>query len=89
LPRLHPTRSPITVEGISGNPANSPLICGSTASTIDPFAARRYRGGSSLASAFFTVFRATPSRRAIAAIGMPSARCNRRISAQSSTVSTS
>jgi hypothetical protein len=40
LPRVHPTRSMTTVEGISGNSASNALICGSTASTIDPRAAR-------------------------------------------------
>ncbi|SCF21847.1 hypothetical protein GA0070558_1567 [Micromonospora haikouensis] len=36
-----------------------------------------------------TVFRETPSRRQMALIAIRSARCNRRISAQSSTLSTS
>src|SRR5690606_24023545 len=63
-------------------------ICGSTASTIDPLPARRYFGGSSAANARLTVFFEMPNRRAIALIGMPSARCNRRISAQSSTLIT-
>ena len=36
----------------------------------------------------FTVFFEIPSLRAIARIAMPSARCNRRISAQSSTLNT-
>ena len=40
LPRVHPTRSMITVVGMSGNSANNARICGSTASTIEPFAAR-------------------------------------------------
>ena len=39
-------------------------------------------------NAFFTVFLAIPSRRAIAAIGNRSPRRNRRISAQSSTLIT-
>jgi hypothetical protein len=79
----------ITVEGISGNSANNALICGSTTSTTDPFAARSYFGGSCDPSAFFTVFFEIPSLRAMARIAIPSARCNRRISAQSSTFNTS
>ncbi len=35
----------ITVDGISGNSRSNALICGSTASTIEPFGARTYRGG--------------------------------------------
>ncbi len=49
---------------------------------------RTYRGGSSAANADRTVFRATPTRRAIALIGNSSDRCSRRISAQSSTLIT-
>ncbi|MEY9949243.1 hypothetical protein ABH937_006355 [Kitasatospora sp. GAS1066B] len=45
-------------------------------------------GGRSAFNAARTVFRATPSRRAISLMGTPSARCRRRISAQSSTFST-
>jgi hypothetical protein len=89
LPRVHPTRRMITVDGIVGNSASNALICGSTASTMEPFASRRYRGGSSLAKALFTVFRAIPNRRAMAWIAKPSARRSRRISAQSSTLNTS
>jgi hypothetical protein len=74
---------------MSGNSASNSRIRGSTASTIEPFDARRYCGGSSLANAFFTVFRATPNRRAMAWIAIPSARRSRRISAQSSTLNTS
>jgi hypothetical protein len=61
---------------------------GSTASTIDPLHARPYLGGSSAANARLTVFFEIPIRRAIALIGIPSARCNRRTSAQSSTLIT-
>ena len=46
---------------------------------------RQYLGGPSLAKAARIVFLETPSVRAIALIGIPSARCSRRISAQSST----
>jgi hypothetical protein len=88
IDRCHPIRSAITVVGISGNSFSSSLICGSTASTIDPLLLRRYVGGSLDANAFRTVFRAIPRCRAIALIGIPSARRNRRISAQSSTLIT-
>ncbi|WP_326827120.1 hypothetical protein [Streptosporangium sp. NBC_01756] len=49
---------------------------------------RWYFGGASAASALFTVFFEIPMRRAMALIGIVSARCNRRISAQSSTLIT-
>src|SRR5689334_24647052 len=55
---------------------------------MDPAGLRSYRGGPSEANAARTVFRETPNFRAIALIGNPSARCNRRISAQSSTDNT-
>lgn len=74
--------------GIDGNAASSSRIRGSNASATDPCGARAYFGGLSLASAAFTVFREIPITRAISAIGMPSARRSRRISAQSSTLST-
>ena len=45
-------------------------------------------GGPSLANAAFTVFREQPITRAISEIETPSDRRNRRISAQSSTIST-
>lgn len=80
----HPIRSAITVAGISGNSARSVLILGSNAPTIDALDRRSYRGGSSAANAVRTVFRATPNRRAIALIAMPSNLCSRRISAHSS-----
>jgi hypothetical protein len=64
-------------------------ILGSAASTIDPGPARSYFGGSPLRSARRTVFFETPTVRAIALIGIFSARCSRRISAQFSTVITS
>ena len=85
--RSHPTRSAITVAGIRGYSRSSSRIRGSTASTADPFGARSYRGGPGEANAFFTVFRATPLKRAISEIDTPSAR-NRRISAQSLTLIT-
>lgn len=88
MERSQPIRSAITVAGIDGYACNSSRICGSTASTIDPPGTRWYRGGASAASAFFTVFFEHPIIRAIALIGMPSPRCNRRISAQFSTLNT-
>src|SRR6266516_3908504 len=83
-----PIRSAITVEGICGNAASSSRIGGSNPSATDPRGGRWYFGGPSLASAAFTVFREIPSTRAICATGRPSDRRNRRISAQSSTLST-
>lgn len=71
-----------------GQTPNSSLILGPTASTIEPFGARSYSGGLSLVTARRMVVLEIPSFRAIARIGMPSDRCNRRISAQSSTLIT-
>ncbi len=71
-----------------GYAASNSRIRGSTASTIDPAGARSYFGGPSEANAARTVLRDTPITRAIALIAIPSDRCNRRISAQSSTLST-
>jgi len=88
IPRSHPTRSAITVAGIRGSLLSSSRIRGSTASTAEPRAAREYLGGASLANAARTVFLEIPITLAIALIGICSALCNRRISAQSSTDST-
>jgi hypothetical protein len=56
---------------------------------LDFFALRcSYRGGPSEANALFTVFFEHPITRAITLIGIFSDRCNRRISAQSSTINT-
>ena len=85
---VHPTRSPITVAGMSGNCPSNSRIAGSNASTAEPAGLRWYFGGSCAANATRTVFRAIPNRRAIVLIPNPSARCSRRISAQSSTVIT-
>jgi hypothetical protein len=82
--RVQPTRSPIT----DGNSANSARIAGSNTSTADGLGGREYLGGSAAANARRTALRHTPNRLEIALIGIPSARCNRRISAQSSTAST-
>ncbi len=74
--------------GIVGVARNSSRICGSTASTTDPFAGREYDGGESLARARRTAFREIPVFRTIALIAIRSAVCSRRISAKSSTVIT-
>src|SRR5262249_18313278 len=83
-----PIRSAITVAGIVGHACSSSRIRGSAASTIDPLAGRSYRGGRSLPIAARTVFLDTFITRAITLIGIFSARCSLRISAQSSTEST-
>ncbi len=88
IERVQPIRSAITVAGIVGHAASNSRIRGSTASTIEPAAARAYFGGSSEANAAFTVFFEHPITRAITLIGIRSDRCNRRISAQSSTHNT-
>jgi hypothetical protein len=89
IDRLHPIRSAITVAGSSGNARSNSRIRGSTSSTIEPRDDRSYFGGPALRNAARTVFRETPMTRAICLIGTPSARCSRRISAQSSTDNTS
>jgi hypothetical protein len=81
-------RSAITDAGIDGNSASNSRIAGSNASAAEPRGGREYLGGSAEANARATAPRDTPSRRAIARAGKPSARFNRRISAQSSTAST-
>src|SRR5215218_6955460 len=83
-----PIRSAITVAGIRGNAASNSRIRGSYPSTSEPDRARSYFGGPSLANAAFTVFREQPINRAISEIDTPSDRRSRRISAQSSTIST-
>src|SRR5674476_267269 len=84
----HPIRSAITDAGISGKPVNNRRIAGSNSSTREPCGAREYIGGVSAANADRTVFLANPNRRAIALTPTCSERCNRRISAQSSTLIT-
>jgi hypothetical protein len=84
----HPIRSPITVAGIVGNALSNSRIRGSYPFTSEPIGFRRYLGGPSLANAALTVFLETPITRAISANGIRSARRSRRISAQSSTLST-
>jgi hypothetical protein len=82
----HPIRSAITVAGIAGNSVNNRRIAGSNSSTREPCRALEYFGGVSAANPERTVFLANPNRRAIALTPMCSDRCNRRISAQSSTL---
>jgi hypothetical protein len=89
IPRCQPIRSAITDAGIVGVSRKSSQICTSTASTAEPFSGRSYFGGRSCARARFTVFFEMPRCRAIALIGICSARCSLRISAQSSTWITS
>lgn len=89
IPRVQPTRSAITVAGIVGVFFSSPRIASSNASTADPAGVRSYFGGASDANAERTVFLEIPNVLAINLIGNPSARCNRRISAQSSTANNS
>jgi hypothetical protein len=85
---VQPIRSAITVAGIVGHAWSSSRILGSATSTIDPCGARSYRGGPSAAKARLTVFLEHPITLAICLIGIRSARCSRRISAQSSTLNT-
>src|SRR6185437_14622412 len=73
---------------ILGYARSTSLIRGSTASTIDPAGLRSYFGGASEANAARTVLREHPTTRATSEIDICSARCNRRISAQSSTLNT-
>src|SRR6476661_3193097 len=83
-----PTRSANTVAGIRGFSISSARIAGSMELIPDSCGARTYAGGPSALTAFATVFLEIPNRAAIDLIDSPSARCNRRISAQSSTVIT-
>src|SRR4051812_9713644 len=88
MPRVQPIRSAITVAGIRASSVSCSRIFASTASTIDPAGLRSYFGAVADAIAARTVFLETPNFLAIALIGNPSARCSRRISAQSSTDNT-
>jgi len=88
IDRVQPIRSAITVAGIVGIDRNNSRIRGSNSSTTDPAGTRSYRGGPAAANAAFTVFREIPINRATSEIDTPSDRCNRRISAQSSTLNT-
>jgi hypothetical protein len=88
IARVHPTRSAITPAGIVGTSVSWARIASSNTSTADPAGFRTYFGGSSLANAARTVLREIFNVLTIN-IGNPSARCNLRISAQSSTASNS
>ena len=87
IQRSHPTRSAITVAGIVGTACSCSRIRGSNASTADPAGVRTYLGGPSPPAPRDRVLE-HPNVLAITLIGIPSARCNRRISAQSSTDNT-
>jgi hypothetical protein len=88
IPRVHATRSTITVAGIAGI-AGSRVSCSrigsSNASTADPRRLPDVLQRPSEAIAARTVFRETPNVLAMVLMPNPSARCSRRISAQSST----
>ena len=73
---------------MSGNSANNRRIAASNPSTLDPARSRSYFGGACDANAARTVLRANPNRRPIAFTPMCSDMCNRRISAQCSTLIT-
>ena len=88
IPNGQPTRSAITVAGIDGSKRSNSRIRGSNSSTLEPAGFRTYFGGPSQANAAFTVFREQPITRAISEIDTPSDFRSRRISAQSSTIST-
>ncbi|MFI0542682.1 hypothetical protein ACH3VS_27785 [Streptomyces sp. WSLK1-3] len=60
--------------GVSGHCSSGARICGSTASTIEPFGARWYFGGASSAIALQTVFLEIPGFLAVAHTGIRSAR---------------
>jgi len=87
LDPVQPTRSAITVAGVSGCSANNPRIRGSNTANDDLTGVRTYLGGASELTAFTTVVRETPSLTAIRACGSPSA-ASLLISAQSSKVIT-
>lgn len=91
--RSHCAISPATywvrLAGSGGkNTGRSSRICGSTASTIDPVRCRWYLGWRIRGQRTLHRVLRTPTTLAITLIGIPSARCNRRISAQSSTDNT-
>lgn len=84
---VQPTRSAITVAGMSGVSATRPRILASTAANDVGTDRRPYVGGPSDFAASITVVRKMPNRRAIAACGTPSA-ASLLISVQSSLVIT-
>jgi hypothetical protein len=85
---VQPILSAITVAGIVGIDRSNSRIRGSNSSSIDPAGFRSYFGGPAAANAAFTVLREIPINRATSEIDTLSDRCNRRISAQSSTLNT-
>ena len=84
---VHPTRSAITVAGMSGVCARSLRTAGSNGVNDIADGRRSYLGGSCEATALITVVREIPSLLAICAFGTPSP-ASRRINAQSSKVIT-
>ena len=82
-----PTRSANTTAGISGSSSNIARTRGSKGVNDVSFCRRSYFGGSGDETAFTTVVRETPKRRAICVFGMPSA-ASLLINAQSSKVIT-
>jgi hypothetical protein len=80
---VQPTRSAITVAGMSGVAASSCRTAASNGVNDVGIAARSYFGGPSDATALITVVREIPSLLAIWAFGTPSP-ASRRINAQSS-----
>src|SRR4051812_42432104 len=83
----HPTRSAITVAGISGCSTNNARTRASNGPNDVTAGDRSYFGGDVDATAFTTVVREIAKRSAICFFGTPSA-ASLRISAQSSTVIT-
>ena len=84
---VQPTRSAITVAGMSGVPLSNCRTTGSNGVNEVGTPRRSYFGGESEATALTTVVREIPSRDAICAFGTPSP-ASRRINAQSSKVIT-
>ncbi len=84
---VQPTRSAITVAGMSGVSATRPRTLASTAANDVGTDRRPYVGRPSAFAASITVVREMPNRRAIAACGTPSA-ASLLISVQSSLVIT-
>ena len=84
---VQPTRSAITVAGISGNSTSNDRTRSSNGPNDVTVAARTYFGGPDEATTFTTVVREIPNRSAICFFGTPCA-ARLRINAQSSTVIT-
>jgi hypothetical protein len=88
IPRVQPTRSTITVACFVGTVWGRSRIRCSTRRLPTLSASSRVSAGLAAAEAARTVLREIPNVVAIILIGNPLARCNLRISAQSSTYST-